>query len=163
MSADFNNYFSNKKKYEDNKAKTELRKAMYRNENVYNLQKTTTTLFYLYYVVVTIFTIVFVYKGVYNNMSMLLVIFNGIMLLLFPFITYYYVVDIFLYIIHFLVDFVKKMTISNIVSLLLVVLIAVTFLTYIIAIPGIQIIAPMVAVGAGILVFLGIIAKGAFV
>ena len=159
---DFKNYFDEKREKHQNKAESQIRKGHYNAEKYHNTQKTTETLFTLYYVVVAIFTGFFFFRGAYKKQGAMTTIIYSIVTLLLPFVFYYYAVDLLLYVFDMFANTITSMSVTTLITIFMTVIISLVIIGSILSSPIVATITPIVLGISGFMVVMGILLRSSF-
>jgi len=159
---EFKKYFDEKRKKHQNKAESQIRKGHYNGEKYHNTQKTTETLFTLYYVVVAVFTGFFFFRGAYKKQGTTTTIIYSIVTLLLPFLFYYYVVDVLMYMFDMFAGLITSMSVTTLITIFMTVIVSLVIIGSILSSPIVATITPIVLGTAGFIIVMGILLRSSF-
>ena len=158
----YNKYFQEKTDKEKTDANTEMRKGHYNGEMYHSLQDSTHRLMVVYYIVATVFTALFIYRGEHKKTSWTSLAVGATALAVMPHAFYYYVTDSVVYLINSVAEFVTKMSTSKLISLATTVVVGIFILGSLFSVPTMAIIMPVIIAIAACLILIGVILRSAF-
>ena len=159
---EFKNILMKKEKNIKNKAESQIRKGHYNAEKYHNTQKTTETLFTLYYVVVNLFLQGSSFRGAYKKQGAMTTIIYSIVTLLLPFVFYYYAVDLLLYIFDMFANTITSMSVTTLITIFMTVIISLVIIGSILSSPIVATITPIILGVSGFMVVMGILLRSSF-
>jgi len=158
----YEDYFENERKKQKVSADAQLRKGYYNGEKYHKTQESTSILMIVYYITALVFSFWFLFRGAYKGISISMMMINAFLIIIMPYIFYYYIVDLVMYLFTYLTSFVSGMSVNNLIAFLATILIGIYILSSIFITPLISTLTPIIITFSGFLVILGIILRSTF-
>jgi len=160
--SDYEDYFKNETEKQKVSADAQLRKGYYNGEKYHRTQETTYILMIVYYITAIVFSFWFLFRGAYKGMSITMIMINAFLIIIMPYVFYYYLVDLVMYLFTYLTDFVSGMSVNNLIAFVATILIGIYILSSIFITPLMSTLTPIIITFSGFLVILGILLRSTF-
>tara|TARA_Y100000389_G_C17461592_1_gene522160 strand:+ start:3441 stop:3950 length:510 start_codon:yes stop_codon:yes gene_type:complete len=158
----YKNYFDEETEKQKVSADAQLRKGYYNGEKYHRTQETTSILMIVYYITAVVFSFWFLFRGAYKGMSISMMMINAFLIIIMPYIFYYYLVDLVTYLFDYLTSFVTGMSVNNLIAFVATILIGIYILSSIFIAPLMSTLTPIIITFSGFLVILGILLRSTF-
>jgi hypothetical protein len=159
---DYEDYFKNETEKQKVSADAQLRKGYYNGEKYHRTQETTYILMIVYYITAIVFSFWFLFRGAYKGISITMIMINAFLIIIMPYVFYYYLVDLVMYLFTYLTDFVSGMSVNNLIAFVATILIGIYILSSIFITPLMSTLTPIIITFSGFLVILGILLRSTF-
>ena len=126
---DYEDYFKNETEKQKVSADAQLRKGYYNGEKYHRTQETTYILMIVYYITAIVFSFWFLFRGAYKGISITMIMINAFLIIIMPYVFYYYLVDLVMYLFTYLTDFVSGMSVNNLIAFVATILIGIYILS----------------------------------
>jgi len=158
----YEDYFKNERKKQKVSADAQLRKGYYNGEKYHRTQESTSILMIVYYITALVFSFWFLFRGAYKGMNISMMMINAFLIIIMPYIFYYYLVDLVMYLFTYLTSFVTGMSVNNLIAFVATILIGIYILSSIFITPLISTLTPIIITFSGVLIILGLLLRNTF-